>query len=187
MKNNKNKRVNILFIESVYASKCDEFEIINEKFNENVDTLENKEESLWDVPVFKFTGLDSWPKNINLLCNVCSMKCDNIYISIPIYIDRPKLGFKYNMTMKYVFNSWYCAAYFILNNFDEDKIDGLNSNLLLFYNIINSSDRKYNIIPCNSPYLMEQYGGKYKPEKWMEDNKNKDIQIVEQMSDFYLV
>lgn len=173
------KPKNILFIQGVYASKCNINLLINQKFDAEITTDIVEEGNEWDTIPDYFYSTDKWPKKLNILCHTCSIKCDEIFLSIPLNYEIPD-NTKYKIKMFGGFNSWECVAYYINKHFPTDK-DKLHRNLLKWHNTLTNSNRISEIIPANSPVTMVQYGGIYSSQTWLKLNKIKNDQYEEEI------
>lgn len=156
---------NILFIQGVFASRCNADEIIEEKYNYDLDEVTEIDD--WDKPPSRFTDRKSWPNGLNILCNTCGLSCSNKIIGIPLIFERPKKPHKYNIIMEGAFDSWPCLARYI--KYELPHLD-LRINIKTYYKAMTGVDRHTELVPCTRPRDMVQFGGTLTPDEWTKIN-----------------
>lgn len=148
---------NILFLHRVFKKNC--IDVAQHIENKLLD-IDNKsteiEENLYDSIPEKFTTLNEWKKQTNLLCWACDAKFSNIPVFIPEYLIETSK----NITMKVLGNfcGFSCASQYnsIYTSgqckWERDVL--LRKLYRLFYN------EEIKVIPCSpSKTDMIQYGG----------------------------
>ncbi len=105
----------------------------------------------------EFTGVSSWPKNINLKCWICDKIPEDYPKFIPFNPRRDSAG-NFRCSTKGVFHKWNCAASYIDSHIpDQDKRE--TRQLLCLVESIFSGKRRVFIPPSPPKTDLREYCG----------------------------